>query len=189
MRHLSSKIYLNRSKAHRKALLANLTFALIERKRIETTLAKAKALRSFAERIITKAKENTIHAKRIVFSKVHNKYFVKYLFEEIAPKYIGRNGGYTRIIKLGNRKGDAAPMAIVELVGFEEEVLKAAEERVSTKEKIKKEEKKPEMARSKVDKLALENTSPIEKLMKTRWKAGKWHPGAKKAKKTSSKEK
>lgn len=189
MRHLNNKIYLNRSKAHRKALLSNLAFALFERKRIETTLAKAKAVRSFAERIITKAKANTIEAKRLVFSRIHNKYLVKYLFDEIAPKYIGREGGYTRIVKLGTRKGDAAPMALLELIGFEEEVQKATEERLNAKEKIKKEEKKPEMARSKVDRSALENVSPIEKMMNARWKPGKWHPGAKKAKKSDTKSK
>lgn len=186
MRHLNKKIYLNRSKAHREALLSNLAFALFERKRIETTLAKAKAVRGFAEKIITKARTNTIDAKRLVFSKIQNKYLVKHLFDEIAPKFTDRPGGYTRIVKLGVRKGDAAPMAFIELIGFEEDVKKAIEARMDAKENMKKEEKKPEMARSKVNRSALENDSPVEKLMKKRWKRGKWHPGAKKTKKVDS---
>jgi large subunit ribosomal protein L17 len=101
-------------------MLANMACSLIEHKRINTTTAKAKALRTFVEPLITKSKTDTTHNRRIVFSKLRDKYAVAELFREVAPKVAGRPGGYTRIIKLGNRLGDAADMAMIELVDFNE---------------------------------------------------------------------
>lgn len=119
MRHRKAVNKLGRTASHRKALLANLAGALFERKHIETTEAKAKAARSFSERLITLARKDTVQARRIAYQRLRHKKYVKVLFEEIAPQYIDRNGGYTRVIKLGQRHGDAAKMAILELVGFE----------------------------------------------------------------------
>jgi len=119
MRHRKAVTKLGRTASHRKALLANLAGALFERKHIETTEAKAKAARSFTERLITLARKDTVHARRIAYQRLRHKKYVKALFEEIAPQYVDRNGGYTRVIKLGQRHGDAAKMAILELVGFE----------------------------------------------------------------------
>ncbi|TCJ12484.1 50S ribosomal protein L17 [Flaviaesturariibacter flavus] len=120
MRHGDKIKNLGRTKSHRDALLMNLTCQLIEHKRIVTTLAKAKALRVYAEPLITKAKENTTHQRRVVFSYLQNKEAIKELFGTIAEKVAGRPGGYTRIIKLGIRPGDAAETALIELVDFNE---------------------------------------------------------------------
>lgn len=120
MRHGKKFNHLKRKKGHRKALLMNLSIALIEHKRINTTLAKAKALRVHVEPLITKAKENTTHSRRVVFSYLQNKEAVKTLFDEIGAKVADRPGGYTRIIKTGFRKGDAAEMAMIELVDYNE---------------------------------------------------------------------
>ena len=120
MRHGKKINHLGRKTAHRKAMLANMTCSLIEHKRINTTVAKAKALRVFAEPIITKSKEDTTHNRRLVFSTLRDKYAVTELFKEVAVKVADRPGGYIRIIKLGNRQGDNAPMAMVELVDYNE---------------------------------------------------------------------
>lgn len=120
MRHGKKFNHLSRKTAHRKSMLANMACSLIEHKRINTTVAKAKALRQFAEPLITKSKEDTTHNRRIVFSKLRNKDSVSELFREVAPKVADRPGGYIRIIKLGNRLGDNAQMAMVELVDFNE---------------------------------------------------------------------
>ncbi|GAA4324389.1 50S ribosomal protein L17 [Flaviaesturariibacter amylovorans] len=120
MRHGDKIKNLSRTKSHRDALLMNLTCQLIEHKRIVTTLAKAKALRVYAEPLITKAKENTTHQRRVVFSYLQNKEAIKELFGTVAEKVAGRPGGYTRIIKLGTRPGDAAETALIELVDFNE---------------------------------------------------------------------
>lgn len=120
MRHGDKIKNLSRTKAHREALLANLSNQLIEHKRIVTTLAKAKALRVFVEPLITKSKENTTHQRRIVFSHLQDKEAVKELFDTVAAKVGGRPGGYTRIIKLGARPGDNAEKAMIELVDFNE---------------------------------------------------------------------
>jgi large subunit ribosomal protein L17 len=118
MRHGKKFNHLKRKKGHRKALLQNLSIALIEHKRINTTLAKAKALRIHVEPLITKSKDNTTHSRRVVFSYLQNKEAVKTLFDEIGLKVADRPGGYTRIIKTGFRKGDAAEMAMIELVDY-----------------------------------------------------------------------
>ena len=120
MRHGDKINNLGRKTAHRHALLMNLACALIDNKRIFTTLAKAKALRTFVEPIITKSKEDTTHSRRIAFSYLKRKETVSELFKEVAKKVANRNGGYTRIIKTGNRQGDAAEMAMIELVDFNE---------------------------------------------------------------------
>src|SRR6478736_5571487 len=120
MRHGDKINNLGRKKAHRDALLMNLTCQLIQHKKIVTTLAKARALRVYAEPLITKAKENTTHQRRVVFSYLQDKEAIKELFGAVAEKVAGRPGGYTRIIKLGARPGDNAEKALIELVDFNE---------------------------------------------------------------------
>ncbi len=129
MRHGDKQNNLGRKKAHREALLSNLTCQLIEHKRIVTTLAKAKALRVYAEPLITKSKENTTHQRRVVFSYLQDKEAIKELFGAVSEKVAGRPGGYTRVIKLGARAGDAAEMAMIELVDFNEIYGKGREEK------------------------------------------------------------
>jgi len=118
MRHGKKFNHLGRQSAHRKAMLANMACSLIEHKRINTTIAKAKALRVYVEPLITKSKEDTTHNRRVVFSYLKDKYAVTELFKEVSVKVADRPGGYLRIIKLGNRQGDNAPMAMVELVDY-----------------------------------------------------------------------
>jgi len=120
MRHGDKIKNLSRTKAHREALLANLSCQLIRHKRIVTTIAKAKALRVYVEPLITKSKDNTTHQRRIVFGHLQDKEAIKELFDNIAGKVGGRPGGYTRIIKLGIRPGDAAEKAMIELVDYNE---------------------------------------------------------------------
>ncbi|MCK5677229.1 MAG: 50S ribosomal protein L17 [Flavobacteriaceae bacterium] len=120
MRHGKKFNHLSRKTAHRKAMLANMACSLIEHKRINTTVAKAKALRQYVEPLITKSKSDTTHNRRIVFSKLRDKYAVSELFRDVAVKVGDRPGGYIRIIKLGNRQGDNADMAMVELVDYNE---------------------------------------------------------------------
>lgn len=120
MRHGKKNNHLSRQTGHRKSMLANMACSLIEHKRINTTVAKAKALKQFVEPLITKSKEDTTHNRRIVFAYLRNKYGVTELFREVAAKVGDRPGGYTRIIKMGNRLGDNADMAMIELVDFNE---------------------------------------------------------------------
>jgi len=116
MRHRKQGRKLNRTSAHRKALLANLAVALFEHEGIRTTLAKSKELRRTAEKLITLAKRGDLHARRQAARTIRDHEVLRKLFDEIAPKYTDRNGGYTRIVKLGQRFGDAAPMAYIELI-------------------------------------------------------------------------
>ncbi|MGC6479118.1 MAG: 50S ribosomal protein L17 [Flavobacteriaceae bacterium] len=118
MRHGKKSMHLGRKTAHRKSMLANMACSLIEHKRINTTLTKAKALKVFVEPIITKAKSDTTHNRRLAFSSLRNKYAVTELFGPVAQKVGDRPGGYTRIIRMGNRLGDNASMAMIELVDF-----------------------------------------------------------------------
>ena len=118
MRHGKKIIKLGRKSAHRKAMLANMAVSLFEHKRITTTSTKAKALKLFVEPLITKSKNDSVHNRRLCFSKLRNKLGVQILFDEISKKVADRPGGYTRIIKLGNRMGDNASMAMIELVDF-----------------------------------------------------------------------
>ncbi|MDG2344058.1 MAG: 50S ribosomal protein L17 [Flavobacteriales bacterium] len=123
MRHGKKINHLSRTASHRKAMLSNMACSLIEHKRINTTLAKAKALRKYVEPLITKSKEDTTHNRRVVFSYLQNKDASSILFRDVAPKIANRPGGYTRIIKLNNRLGDNAEMAMIELVDFNELLL------------------------------------------------------------------
>ncbi len=134
MRHGKKFNHLSRKTAHRKAMLANMACSLIEHKRINTTVAKAKALRQYVEPLITKSKEDTTHNRRIVFSNLRSKYAVSELFRDVAVKVGDRPGGYVRIIKLGNRQGDNADMAMIELVDYNEIYSpKAAKKKKSTR--------------------------------------------------------
>jgi large subunit ribosomal protein L17 len=123
MRHGNKVNHLGRKYGHRKAMLSNMACSLIEHKRIKTTLAKAKELRKFVEPLISKSKTDETHSRRTVFSYLKSKEAVSELFRTVAPKIRERNGGYTRIIKLGNRVGDAAEMCYIELVDFNELLL------------------------------------------------------------------
>ena len=134
MRHGKKFNHLGRTTSHRKAMLANMASSLILHKRITTTVAKAKALRMYAEPILTKSKNDTTHSRRLVFKLLQNKEVLTILFREVAEKIATRPGGYTRIVKLGNRLGDNASMAIIELVDFNEVYSKEAKvEKKSTR--------------------------------------------------------
>ncbi|MBN2029858.1 50S ribosomal protein L17 [bacterium] len=165
MRHRNAIKKLGRTTTHRKATMANLSTALFERKHVRTTVAKAKAVRSYSEKLITLAKKETLHARRLALRKLGQKQIVKILFEEIAPNYSDRPGGYTRIIKLGQRAGDGAEMAIIELVGYEMASKKK-------KEKEKEKEAKAEPKKKKRAKAESVEKEPIEKKKKKGKKDG-----------------
>mgnify|MGYP003302645686 FL=1 len=126
MRHNKAINHLGRKSGHRKALLANMAASLILHKRIETTVAKAKALKSYVEPLITKSKDDSTHSRRVVFSYLKSKEAVSELFRTVAPKIADRPGGYTRVLKTGFRQGDGADMALIELVDFNEAALASA---------------------------------------------------------------
>ena len=128
MRHNKAINHLGRKSGHRKALLANMSCSLIQHKRITTTLAKAKALRSYVEPLITKSKDDSTHSRRIVFSYLKDKTAVAELFRTIAPKIADRPGGYLRILHVGFRQGDGSEMALIEFVDFNEAALAAPKE-------------------------------------------------------------
>jgi len=134
MRHGVKGRKLGRTASHKSALLNALTTSLLKYKRIKTTEAKAKEARTFIEKLITKAKKNDLHVKRQVMALIHDKDVVKELFSEIIPKIGERPGGYTRVVKLGNRNGDAAAMAILELVDYNDVANKKAEEHKAKRE-------------------------------------------------------
>ncbi|MFK7899386.1 MAG: 50S ribosomal protein L17 [Cyclobacteriaceae bacterium] len=140
MRHGNKIHYLGRTASHRKAMLSNMASSLILNKRITTTVAKAKALRGYVEPLITKSKNDTTHSRRTVFSYLQDKESVNILFRDVAEKVAARPGGYTRIIKLGNRKGDNAEICMIELVDYNE---------IYTPNKKKKTAAKPKSRRSK----------------------------------------
>ena len=127
MRHNKAINHLGRKSGHRKALLANMASSLIMHKRITTTLAKAKALKTYVEPLVTKSKEDTTHSRRVVFSYLKDKEATAELFRTIAPKIADRPGGYTRVLHVGFRQGDAAEMALIEFVDFNEAALASAE--------------------------------------------------------------
>ena len=135
MRHNKKFNHLGRKSAHRKAMLSNMASSLIIHKRITTTIAKAKALRMYVEPLITKAKDDTTHSRRVVFSYLQDKNAVSELFREIASKIADRPGGYTRILRTGNRLGDNAEMCIMELVDYNEAMLAAKEEAAKPKKR------------------------------------------------------
>jgi large subunit ribosomal protein L17 len=163
MRHGDKVKNLGRKKEHRDALLSNLACALIAHKRIVTTVAKAKALRTYVEPLITKGKENTTHQRRVVFSYLKSKDAIKELFGTVAEKVGGRPGGYTRIIKLGTRPGDNAEQALIELVDFNEVYGKGAVEvkegAKRTRRGAKKKSKEETAEKSEAAETAEEKTS------------------------------
>jgi len=174
MRHGKKVNHLGRKTAHRKAMLANMACSLIEHKRINTTVAKAKALKLFIEPLITKSKaannqtvEKGTHNRRIVFKNLRDKYAITELFSNVADKVGDRPGGYTRIIKLGNRLGDNADMAMIELVDFNETYAAAAPKAKKTtrRSRSKKVEDAPEVEEAKVEEAKVEKetkTKPTE---------------------------
>ena len=142
MRHKKKGRKLGRTASHRKATLKSLAQAIIEHKEIKTTLAKAKEAKRHIERLITYTKDDTVHARRLAYKVLNNHQSVKVLFDEIGPVFDERNGGYSRVIQLGQRKGDAAEMAILQLVGFEkmDEIELATKKAAQPKAKAEKEE-------------------------------------------------
>lgn len=157
MRHNVKGRKLGRTASHRAALLNSLATSLLKHKRIKTTEAKAKEARTFVEKLITKAKKNDLHVKRQVMAVVNDKEVFKELFSEIIPKIGERPGGYTRVVKLGNRIGDAAPMAILELVDYNDVSNKKAEE-----QKEKRELKAKEKADKKSSSSDIEEATVVE---------------------------
>ena len=168
MRHGKKINHLGRTAPHRKAMLSNMACSLIEHKRINTTVAKAKALRVYVEPILTKAKEDTTHNRRIVFSYLQSKEAVTELFRTVAPKIAERNGGYTRIIKTGFRPGDAADTALIELVDFNDIYNPNEAEKKSTRRSRRSTVKKvffsvAETSEAKVEETPAAETSTEEK--------------------------
>ncbi len=133
MRHNKKFNHLGRTASHREAMLANMAISLIMHKRITTTVAKAKALKKYVEPLITRSKDDSTNSRRVVFRYLQNKFALKELFGEVAAKVGDRPGGYTRIIKLGTRQGDAAPICFIELVDFDENMAKTATKKKATR--------------------------------------------------------
>jgi large subunit ribosomal protein L17 len=156
MRHQKKTIKLGRKAEHRKALLSNQVCSLIEHQRIKTTLAKAKAVRPLAERMVTLGKNGSIHARRSALAALRQKSAVKKLFDDIAPRSAERNGGYTRIVKLGQRKSDSAPMAFIEWVDMAEVV----EEKPAKEKKPKRKEAEPEPKKTEPEAAAPKEEEP-----------------------------
>jgi large subunit ribosomal protein L17 len=169
MRHQKKTVRLGRKAEHRKALLANQVCSLIEHRRIKTTLAKAKAVRPLAERMVTLGKDGSIHARRMAFATLRQKDAVKKLFDQIAPASTERNGGYTRIIRLGQRQSDAASMALIEWVDAAIATEKPAEEKKAKKEKEPKAETKAEAKQPKREEAKAEEKVTEEPKKKRRW--------------------
>ena len=160
MRHGRKINHLGRTSSHRKAMLANMATSLIMHKRIKTTLPKAKALRMYVEPLINKSKDDTTHSRRIVFSYLQNKEAVTELFREVSQKVANRPGGYTRILKLGNRLGDAAEICYIELVDYNENMLSASTAKKKTTTRRSARKKSPVAADA--GKVAAE-TKPVSK--------------------------
>jgi large subunit ribosomal protein L17 len=156
MRHNKKINHLGRTNTHREAMLSNMASSLIKHKRIFTTTAKAKALRKYVEPLITKSKEDTTHSRRVVFSLLQNKYAVTELFQEISLKIGDRPGGYTRIIKTGNRLGDNAAMCFIELVDYNENMLKGATKKASKTRRSRKKVTAPTVEATPIDTTAPE---------------------------------
>ena len=138
MRHNKKFNHLGRTASHRNSMLSNMACSLIKHKRITTTVAKAKALKKFIEPLITKSKEDTTNSRRVVFSNLQDKFAVTELFKEISVKVADRPGGYTRIIKTGNRLGDNAEMCFIELVDYDENMAKSAAKKATRTRRSKK---------------------------------------------------
>jgi large subunit ribosomal protein L17 len=154
MRHGKKINHLGRKTAHRKSMLANMACSLIEHKRINTTTAKAKALKQFVEPLITKSKNDTTQNRRIVFSRLRQKEAVAELFRDVSAKIADRPGGYTRVIRLGNRLGDNADMAMIELVDYNETYNAGKKKKSSTRRRKKS-------TASKVEDVQIESTEPV----------------------------
>ncbi len=164
MRHSRVINHLGRTSSHRKAMLSNMATSLILHKRITTTTAKAKALRTFVEPLITKSKEDSTHSRRVVFSYLKDKSAVTELFREISPKIAERPGGYTRILKTGNRIGDNADMCILELVDYNEAMLGGEAVKTKTTRRRRAPRKKEEaVAETKTPKTAKAKAEKVEK--------------------------
>jgi large subunit ribosomal protein L17 len=160
MRHQKKTIKLGRTAEHRKALLANQVCSLIEYQRIKTTLAKAKAVRPLAEKMVTLGKRGSVHARRTALATLRQKNAVKKLFDDIAPRSTDRNGGYTRIIKLGQRKSDSAPMAFIEWVDAAQVIEEKAAEEKKKKQKALEPAAKPEEPAPKPEEPAAKEEEP-----------------------------
>ncbi|MBN2668153.1 MAG: 50S ribosomal protein L17 [Bacteroidales bacterium] len=161
MRHGKKLNHLGRKSAHRKAMLSNMASSLILHKRIHTTVAKAKALRVFVEPLITKSKDDSTHSRRIVFSNLKDKNAVSELYREVATKVADRPGGYTRILKTGNRLGDNAEMCFIELVDYNENMLKEAKKEVKKTRRRKPAAKKADEPVAKAPKVEeVKNEAP-----------------------------
>ena len=160
MRHNKAINHLGRKSGHRKALLANMATSLILHKRIETTVAKAKALKMYVEPLITKSKDDSTHSRRVVFSYLKNKEAVTELFRTVAPKIADRPGGYTRVLKTGFRQGDGADMALIELVDFNEAALASAPKKAAKKTTRRSSKKAVEAAPAEVEAPAAEVETP-----------------------------
>lgn len=160
MRHLNKKVRLGRNTAHRIAMMRNMVTSLIEYERIETTLAKAKQLKALADQMVTLGKQGTLHARRRALTTVRKKSAVSKLFDELATRFKDRAGGYTRMIKLGFRHGDAAPMAIVEYLGFVPKLIAGGAE---SKGKAAKASVKPKKAASKNPEAKAKNPAKASK--------------------------
>ena len=164
MRHNKVINHLGRTSSHRKAMLSNMATSLIIHKRITTTTAKAKALRTFVEPLITKSKDDSTHSRRVVFSYLKDKTAVAELFREVSPKIAERPGGYTRILKIGNRIGDNADMCIVELVDYNEAMLGGEAAKTKTTRRRRTTKKKEEVvAETKAPKAVKTKEEKIEK--------------------------
>jgi len=162
MRHGKKFNHLGRKTAHRKAMLANMATSLIIHKRIKTTVAKAKALRLYVEPLITKSKNDTTHSRRVVFSYLKDKYAVTELFREVSTKIANRPGGYTRILRTGNRLGDNAEMCIIELVDYNENLLTVKETKAKSTRRRKSKKKVDETPNAAVE-TAIEDVKVEEK--------------------------
>ena len=193
MRHLKSGRKLNRTASHRRAMLANLATSLLDKERVRTTVVKAKEVRSVVERLITYGKKGTLHAIRLAERTLKNKDILKKLFNDIAVGYKGRQGGYTRVIKLGTRKGDNADMAIIELVGRGDDVQRKRKKKkkstVARKPKAAEkplaagvEEKKEEIAKEAVKELEVQEEKDKKKPAKKKEAKKKAETKVKKAK-------
>lgn len=158
MRHNKKFNHLGRTASHRKAMLSNMAISLIRHKRITTTLAKAKELKKFFEPLITKAKDDTTNSRRVVFRYLQDKESIKELFNEISTKVGDRPGGYTRIIKLGERQGDRASLCFIELVDYDENMAKTAAKKTTRTRRSRKSTKAESSAEAKVE----EKAAPVE---------------------------
>jgi len=159
MRHQKKTVKLGRTAEHRKALLANQVCSLIEHQRIKTTLAKAKAVRPLAERMVTLGKNGSIHARRTALATLRQKSAVRKLFDDVAPRSAERNGGYTRIVRLGQRKSDSAPMAFIEWV----DMAQVVQEKPADEKKAKRKEAEPKPKKTEPEAAAPKEEEPAAK--------------------------